>query len=145
MNIIDTTIKFLAILSFAILSLSGCNTDDEKSSDFLTSKTWKRGLIDKNPSSNPEGALYYGVQSCEMDDTFKFGSDGKVILDRKIEKCDQSEVQTETLTYLLNTSAKEFTLDGTRYTLAEASESQIKYYVAIPAQTGYGTLIFLLQ
>lgn len=33
----------------------------------------------------------------------------------------------------------------TKYTLAEESGSQIKYYASIPTGTGYEYLIFLLQ
>lgn len=128
------------------MGFSNCKKDSESSSNVLTLKTWQRGLNDKNPSTNPAGTvLYYPVQNCEKDDTFKFGTDGNLILNRNAAKCDQSESQIETKAYTLNRTTKEFVIDGTKFTLAEESNSQIKYYAPIPTPTGFQYLVYLLQ
>jgi hypothetical protein len=142
-----TNILTIAALSlFTLFTFSGCKKDNKNSTDIFTSKTWKRGLTDKNPSTNPPGkVLYNPVQNCEKDDTFKFATDGSFIVNRNAEKCDPDELQNETDTYTLNTTTKEFVINGVSYTLAEESANQIKYYVAIPSQTGYNYMVFLLQ
>jgi hypothetical protein len=66
-------------------------------------------------------------------------------MNRDKDKCDQSESQTETITYTLNRTTKEFVINGTTFTLAEELNSQIKYYALIPTPTGFQYLIYLLQ
>ena len=139
-------IKLLTIIVLTFFSFLSCKKDGENSSNILTSKTWKKSLNDKNPSTNPAGTiLYYAVKNCEQDDIFKFGLDGNLILNRSTDKCDQTELQTETQTYTINRTTKELIINGTKFTLAEESGSQIKYYASIPAVTGFQYLIYLLQ
>lgn len=126
--------------------LTNCKKDNPGSSDILISKTWKRALNDKNPSTNPSGPIiYYAVQNCEKDDTFKFNSDGTLALDRSANKCDLGENQNVTQSYTVNRTNKELVIEGTKYTLAEETDSQIKYYTVIPSATGVQYLIYLLQ
>lgn len=140
-------IKHLIIIALSLLASLSCKKESESSpSNALTSKFWKRALNDNNPLTNPSGAaIYYSVQNCEKDDSFRFGLDGNVALNRNIEKCDPNELQSETLTYTLNRTTKELDINGTKFTLAEESTSQIKYYATIPSNTGFQNLIFLLQ
>lgn len=142
-----TNILVIVALSlFTLFTFSSCKKDNKNSTDIFTSKTWKRGLTDKNPSTNPPGkVLYSPVQNCEKDDTFKFATDGSFIINRSTEKCDLDESQNETDTYTLNRTTRELVISGVRYILAEESSNQIKYYVTIPSQTGYDYLVFLLQ
>jgi len=136
----------LAIIPFTFFIFSGCKKDSKKTADILTSKTWKIGLTDKNPSTNPQGSIMYNpAPNCTMDDTFKFGPDGKLVLNRNTEKCGQNELQTETQTYTINRATKKLTIDGMEFNLAEESNIQIKYYAAIPSTTGFVNMIFLLQ
>lgn len=139
-------IKQFVLAISIILALSSCKKNSNNPSEILTEKTWKRGLTDKNPSTNPEGRVfYYGVKGCEKDDTYKFGSDGKLVLNRGSEKCEPSETQNETQSYTIDRTKKEIVINGTKFTLAEESNEQIKYCAALPYNTGYDYLIFLLQ
>lgn len=136
----------LFILTASLFLFSNCGKENINSTDILVSKTWKRGLIDKNPSSNPTGKiLYYAVLNCEKDDVFKFNSDGKLTINRSIEKCDINENQSETQTYTLDRTTKKLVINGIEYTLAEESKEQIKYFSPVPSTTGSDNLIFLLQ
>ena len=136
--------KFLAILLLSIFS--SCGKDKDSSTDILSSRTWTWALNDKNPSTNPSGRiLYYAVRNCEKDDTFQFTLDGKLIINRSADKCDPDELQNETQSYTLNRAAKELVIHGIKFTLAEESGSQIKYYAPLGSGTGYDYLVFVLQ
>ncbi len=138
--------KFLPFILIAVLGLTNCKKDKSTSAEILVSKTWKKALNDKNTSTNPIGTVTYSsVQNCEVDDTFNFGTDGKLLVNKGAIKCEQNEAQNTNQTYSLNRTTKEFTINGTKYILAEESNSQIKYYTAIPSVTGFQYLIFLLQ
>ena len=139
-------IKFLTFILIAVLGLTNCKKNKSTSTDILTSKTWKIALNDKNMSTNPTGTVtYLSVQNCDLDDTFNFGKDGKILINKGAVKCEQNETQNSTQTYILNRTTKEFTINGTKFILAEESSSQIKYYTAIPRASGFQFLIFLLQ
>jgi hypothetical protein len=75
------------------------------------------------------------LQNCEKDDTFKFGSEGNLTINRNADKCDQNELQTEIQNYVLNRTTKEFVILEQKFTLAEESDSQIKYFTPIPTNT----------
>ena len=139
-------ITLLTLLSFIFL-FSSCSKDDETvPSNILTSKTWKRGMVDKNPSSSPSGSvLYYPVQECEKDDTFRFGSDSKLTVNQGASKCDKNEPASKTVTYSYDEKANTLTIDGINYSVAEMSKSQIKYYIPFASSTGYANYIFLLE
>ena len=138
--------ELLPFIITAVFLFTNCKKDNSSSSDILISKSWKRALIDKNPSTNPSNnVVYYAVQNCEKDDTFKFNSDGKLLLNRNTNKCDQSETQNITQSYTINKEKKELVIDGTIYILAEETSSQIKYYSVMPSATGFQYQIFLLQ
>ena len=135
----------IATLLFTIAFLS-CSKDKDDQINTLTSKTWKRGKTDLNPTTNPQGPiLYYAVLNCEADDTFKFNGDGSLTINRNNDKCNQDELQNENQSYSLNRPGKELIVNGTTYTLAEESNNQIKYYAVIPTTSGFQSLIFLLQ
>jgi hypothetical protein len=135
-------IKNLTLIAFIILTISSCKKNSDNALNTLTTKTWKRALNDKNPSTNLQGTtLYYAVQNCEKDDTFKFGSDGNLILNRGTDKCESNETQN----YTLDRTKKELIINGNKFTLAEESSDQIKYYAAIPQASGFSYLIYLLR
>ena len=76
---------------------------------------------------------------------YDYSGNGFGLVNKGAIKCEQNETQNTTQTYSLNRTTKEFTINGTKYILAEESNSQIKYYTTIPSGTGFQYLIFLLQ
>lgn len=139
-------IKYLTLIALIILTLSSCKKNSENSLNTLTTKTWKRALNDKNTSTNPKGTtLYNAVQNCEKDDTSKFGSDGNLILNRGTDKCDPNETQTVTQIYTIDRATKELIINGNKFTLAEESSDQTKYYAVIPQASGFAYLVYLLE
>ncbi len=145
--------KYLALVVLIGLTLSSCKKDSKSSFNTLLSKTWKRALADKNPSTNPaspsgtinSSIVYYAVQDCEKDDTFKFDTDGRLIFKRNIEKCDPMEQSDEVQSYTIDRVKKELTINGVKYILAEESKDQIKYYALLPSYNDPRYLVFLLQ
>ena len=138
--------KLVLITALLLFAFSNCSKDEKQPGDPVTSKTWKRGLSDLNPATNPQApVLYYAVQNCEKDDTFTFGSNGLLVVDKNAEKCNQDEPRTETQSYSLNRPTMQLVIGSTTYTLAEATDKQIKYYAVVPTPSGFQHLVFLLQ
>lgn len=136
-------------LSFVIIIvfLNACKKDNgEITTSFLTSKTWKRALADKNTSTNPPGRILYDPRlDCQKDDIYQFSSDGTLRIDKGANKCNQNELNNETLAYTYKKDNKELLIDGKKYTLAEESNNQIKYYTRMPSITGYDYIVYLLE
>lgn len=135
------------LLTPVIFTLPACKKDTgNPPKNILSSKTWKRGLTDKNPSTNPPGKIiYYAVKDCEKDDTFKFDPDGELTLNRNNSQCNPDEQKVALLTYALQEETKKLTIDGTDYILLEESKNQVKYGAALSSGTGNEYLVFLLQ
>lgn len=132
----------LLLLIITVSTLMGCAKDEVI--DPLFNKTWKRALKDQNPSTNPQGeVLYQPISDCQKDDVFSFNADGTFKIDNGTEKCEPTEAKTETGTY--SVANKEIIIKGTKYTLAEASATQVKYYTAVASGSGFVYVIVLLQ
>ena len=137
--------RLLILILPAILNLQ-CKKDEIAPKDVLLHKSWKKTIADKNLYSNPPGKILYAtVLTCQKDDIYKFNEDGKLILQKGSAKCQQIEASSESISYSYNSATKELIIGGTNYTLAEASEDQIKYYTALPAGSGSDYLVFLLE
>lgn len=140
-------IKLLIIFVFCLFAFSNCKKEGESLSDFLTSKTWKKGSVDLNPSTNPPGEHQYDpIRNCDTDDRFTFTRDGNLVIERGSNKCDPNEQQYETLKYSIDRETNILIIDSTTFTLSEESQNQIKYYKPVPNGsylTNY--IIFLLQ
>jgi len=130
-----------------ITLFSSCKKEDENEpTNLLTAKTWTPGLIDKNTSTNPSGRIIYNaVLNCQKDDSYRFSSNGTLTINQGTEKCNNNESVAKTVSYTYNQDTKELIIDGIRYTLAEESTSQIKYYTLINPSTGYDYMVFLLE
>jgi hypothetical protein len=135
-------VNFVLILLFAF---SACKKQNEVGVN-ITSKAWNPALTDKNSSSNPSRQiLYYAVLECEKDDSYSFGTDGKLTINRGTIKCNNAELSTEIVNYTYHSSTKELIIKGVKYTVADESALQLKYYTAIPNATGFQSLIFLFN
>ncbi len=141
-----TQFELIIIFAFYLIAFSNCNKE-EYLSDILTSKTWKRGSVDLNTSTNPLGEhQYYPIWNCDIDDRYTFRKDGNLVIERGTNKCDPNEIQTETLLYSIDRETNKLIIDSTTYILAEESENQIKYYIPVPHGTNLTNyVIFLLQ
>jgi hypothetical protein len=141
-----TQFELIIILTVYLIAFSNCKKEEHQS-DILTSKTWKRGSVDLNPSTNPQGEhQYYPIFNCDIDDKYTFRKDGNLVIDRGTKKCDPNEIQTETLIYSIDRETNKLIIDSISYILAEESETQIKYYKPVPGGTSLTScIIYLLQ
>ena len=141
-----TQFALVVIFTIYLIAFSNCKKE-EHLSDILTSKTWKRGSVDLNPSTNPAGEYqYYPIWYCDTDDKYTFSKDGNLVIERGANKCEPDEIQTETLLYSIDRETNILIIDSTTYILAEESETQIKYYILVPHGTNLTNyVIFLLQ
>lgn len=132
------------IFCFSFLFIA-CSKDEPTVKVSLTSKIWKPSSVDKNPLSSPNGQnIFSARQDCEKDDTYKFDTDGKLIINRGTLKCDNAEIATEVTNYTYNQSTKELTIKGVKYIIADESV-QLKYYASVPSTTGISYIIFLFE
>lgn len=131
---------------FVFFLLTGCKKKDTPV-NFLTTNTWKWSLTDQNPSTNPTGGtlMLHAVQQCELDDTFNFGTNGDLTINRGANKCDPNEAATDVVAYTIDRVNHVLTIDGTTFTLAEESPTQIKYYAALPGNSAGNYMVFLLE
>ncbi|WP_344980245.1 hypothetical protein [Compostibacter hankyongensis] len=140
-------IRFLFIFTLFLSTFFACKKDKDRSTpNILTAKVWKKGIVDKNPSTNPPGKiLYQAVPDCEKDDSYRFKSNGKLVINRKANQCEPNEQPTETQTYTCDITVKVLTINGVQFSLAEASKEQIKYYAPLPGGSGSSYIVYLLQ
>lgn len=136
---------YLLIISILPLFIH-CDKEDGKGTDILLNKTWKVGFMDKNPQSNPQGKiLYHAWQECEKDDVYTFYTDKEqLVIENGDNKCLSSEPSEETLSFSIDKDKKVLTIGNETFTIADFSESQIKYYAPIPVATDY-YIVYLLQ
>ncbi len=136
----------LCVTLFGAL-FSSCQKDDNgEPTNFIQSKEWKPGLVDKKPSTNPSGRiLYNAVQNCQKDDTYRFNANNTLTINQGKEKCSTNEEVIKNVSYSYNSINKELIIDGSKYKLAEESNVQLKYYAPLPSNTGYDYIVFLLD
>ncbi len=140
----------LSLLILLFVAFASCKKDDDKASVTLTSKTWKRAMVDKNMSTNPVtnpagNVLYYAPQDFEKDDTFKFSDDGKLTINRGTLKASNDQPQTEVQSYSFVSATQQLTINGEKYTLVEQNKTQLKYYTLLPPVSGFRYLIFIFE
>ena len=135
-------VYFVIVLLFVF---SACKEENEVSIN-ITSKAWNLALTDKNSSSNPSGQIfYYAVLDCEKDDSYSFGTDGKLTINRGTIKCNNAELSTEIVNYTYSSTTKELIIKGVKYIVVDESAVQLKYYTVIPSNAGQSNLVYLFE
>ncbi|MCF8367689.1 MAG: lipocalin family protein [Bacteroidales bacterium] len=120
----NTKIKLLGLLSFAVILLSSCSkSDDEPAGDTpktttekLTSGNWKVTAMTIDPGINFFGTIYTDfyaqMEACEKDDLIKFNSNGTITDDEGATKCDANDPQATTEgTWVLSADNSQLTID----------------------------------
>lgn len=131
------------------LCLFSCKKDEKASTNtdqltLLTSKSWKPSLTDKNSSTNPAGKnIYHATMDCEKDDRYLFSKSNKLTISKGAQQCNSNEEDSALTNYSVDFNAKKISVQGTNYTLAEVSATQLKYYAVTPSVSGYENIIFL--
>jgi hypothetical protein len=134
--------KFIIGL-FLVCSFAGCKKKDDS---VLTSKTWRKSRNDKNAATNPPGSVFYLFASpCELDDTYSFETNGNLKITSGASACFSGEAPEINKSYSLNRSNKELIIDGNKYTLAEETKEQLKYYSPAPSVTGFQYVVYIFE
>jgi hypothetical protein len=122
------TQKFaLLIALFSLFTLASCDKDKDPKAkskeDLLTDKRWKTTALTVNPGFvNPNnGAIITDLfnqfySDCSKDDYVQFMKNGQYISDQGATRCDATDPQTETGTWVFNG-------DKTKVTITSGGES----------------------
>ncbi|MBP1616809.1 MAG: hypothetical protein H6Q14_636 [Bacteroidetes bacterium] len=138
--------QLIPYLILFVLAVTNCDKNNEENGNILLTKTWKRTVIDKKPTSNPAGKILYdAILECEKDDTFTFNADNTLTIHKGLNKCDPTDSNSRVVKYSYDNQKNELIIDGIKYTLSEVSNGQIKYYLPIAHATGYDYLVYILE
>jgi len=130
----------LLVITGAVVSLS-CNKDDNYNdqtpptkTELLTAGPWKRTALISNPAYdwNANGVSATDVLSimfpCEKDNFDTFKTNGTVETDEGPTKCNASDPQTWTATWVFADNETKLIFDGfDEYTLIELTATTLKY------------------
>lgn len=110
--------KIATLLLFTAASLSACKKDkDEPKSRtaLLTEKAWL--YVDYGRDDNNDGVLSKDesyVESCEVDDSFKFNTDGTLVEHDNTTRCDASDPESNTMKWSFQNNETELLLSTNR-------------------------------
>ena len=110
--------KFATLLLFTAASLTACKKDkDEPKSRtaLLTEKAWL--YVDYGKDDNNDGILSKdesNVESCEVDDSFKFNTDGTLEDHDNTTRCSSSDPETKILKWSFQNNETELLLSTNR-------------------------------
>jgi Lipocalin-like domain len=115
--------KNLSVLSFALVVcgvfvFSSCKKDDSPQDLLSGPGCWK--TVKSETRSSSTDAWTDSSEACSTDDCSSFTSDGKYSFDEGATKCDASDDQTSSGTYVLSEDGKTMTLtqDGLSFTFS---------------------------
>ncbi len=124
-------LSFIIALVIICTFFVGCKKDKEEPIDILTSKTWKRATVDKNPSTNPKGSIkYFEISGCVKDDVFYFYNNGTYEIKNPDGTCATQISGFNISKYNLN-SNEFYVGNSSAGTIAEISKKQLKFYFKI--------------
>jgi hypothetical protein len=142
--------KLILSILIATACLNSCKEEEviplgEDKLNLLTSKIWKPSMTNKNSKTNPLGDfMYHATLSCELDDSYQFDTRNKLTIVKGQDQCNVNEASSETTDYSITADAKQLTINGKVYMIAEISATQLKFYAVLPPFSG-GNLIYLFE
>ena len=144
------TISFLIFFTLFVLSSCKKSMDADNSVvnfTLLTTKPWKAVLTDNNTATNPKGGtiLYYPYRDCDLDDSGTFFDNGTLTISTGPNRCYTPEPPTINHKYSIDKVNNTITIDNAIYTLAEISETQLKYYAITTTASGTQYVIYINQ
>ena len=106
--------KIAALLLFTAASLTGCNRDKDETKSrtaLLTEKEWL--YVEYGRDDNNDGILSKDevtIENCEVDDSFKFNTDGTVEERDNTIRCGSSGSGTRTITWAFQNNESEIVI-----------------------------------
>lgn len=135
------TISFKALVAmlgvFALLSTIGCKDDDEATPDktkLLTGGSWQMSTLTVDPAIDwfgvPVTNVFSQLPTCAKDDLTIFKTDGTVTYDEGASKCEPTDPQTTSGTWMFNTTQTVLTItsdgDTESWDVSTLSDSSFK-------------------
>jgi hypothetical protein len=116
--------KIATLLLFTAASLTACKKDKDEEKqpekektrmELITQKAWL--YVDYGKDDNKDGILSKEesyVEACEVDDSFKFNTDGTLVERDNTNRCDPSDPESNTLKWTFQNNDTELTLSTNR-------------------------------
>jgi hypothetical protein len=105
---------FFLALAFVTL-FSACNKDDDETpiskEDLLTNKKWRTTAFTIDPAIFGISDLYAQYEDCDKDDFMEFKKGGQLVRDEGASRCDSSDPQTLTGTWIFNGDQTKITVN----------------------------------
>ena len=118
---------------FLLLAFASCKKDSLSKTDLLTDADgWKMVSLTTDPAivdpftGTQITDLYAQFDACDKDDITTFSANGTFVSDEGATKCDPSDPQTTSGTWLLSADEKTITIDGESWTISELSKSTLR-------------------
>jgi Lipocalin-like domain/Prokaryotic membrane lipoprotein lipid attachment site len=122
--------KKLLFPLLSLLLLAACSKKDQgpTRTELLTSGSWNltASELDDDGNGTYEIDLYASFDACFKDNFVTFQSNGQMVLDEGLTKCDPNDPQTENSTWQLSADGSKLTVDGDTYDILELSNSTLR-------------------
>lgn len=108
--------KYLLLVG-GILVLGACKKNDDATptaqskTDLLTAHNWKPSTGTYTITSSGTSITSDAFETCDKDDSYKFGSDKSLVVDAGTVKCNSSDPQKETGTWALSNNDQKLTMN----------------------------------
>ena len=111
----------LSALCCFLITFSSCKKDKDDPKDLLTSPScWK--TVKTESRATTTDAWTDDTETCSTDDCTKFNADGTATFDEGATKCDPSDPQTSSGSYVLSEDGKTITITQDGFTLPATVE-----------------------
>ena len=122
--------KTISLFAVAlILFIPACKKDKAQSkTELLTSRSWKiiAAVSDDDGNGSYETDDFAFFPPCFKDNFLSFNTNGQVVQDEGLTKCDVADPQTETSTWSFSNNETNITIDADTYDLMELRSSTLK-------------------
>ena len=129
-------LTLLALLASLSVFFTACSEEPETVATPAPSKT-NTQIITSSPwtltqirGSGDNGATWTDVtaffDACELDNTWSFGTDGKITVDEGPTKCDPQDPQTDTMPWSFANNETKINIDGDLLDIEELSETTLR-------------------
>ena len=130
----STFTKSVPVLLLAIASLTACkkdkddNKEKEKTrTELLTEKAWI--YVDQGRDDNNDGVLSKeesDLEDCQLDDTFKYNTDGTLADRDNTSRCSQVDPETETFQWAFRNNETEIVTNGRLLKIKTLNETTLE-------------------
>jgi len=142
--------KSLLLAIFPLVAIVSCDkgdgptTNTKSKAEMLTTGTWKITAIasDNDGNGSYESDVYLLFPACLKDNFYTFKSGGALDMDEATVKCDPSDPQINTTSWLLSQNDTRLTLDGDEYVIDQLTATTLKFK---EPDASYGTMFTMTK